>query len=215
MERLDYRLHIIMIHQISPSSISKIWSIESTSMGNIHSFDVVSSKSLRGRNFTVNIIIVNRIILDAVPSSRYTGVILIKKVFNCTKKMTNTKVRKKNKKKPVPLTQRPVIMKSRKRARHITTQFHKLTHERERAMQSGDKTTVSQLDEALHAMGGRSEYQRASQLSTSFHSTSKWVLGNLARKGWLYGIPNRQQTIQVEMIQSHENYHDDRLESWK
>jgi hypothetical protein len=38
-------------------------------------------------------------------------------------------------------------------------------------------------------MGGREEYQRASQLSTSFHSTSKWVLGNLASRGWLYGIP--------------------------
>ena len=33
------------------------------------------------------------------------------------------------------------------------------------------------------------EYQRASQLSTSHHSTSKWVLGVLARLGWLYGIP--------------------------
>lgn len=37
-------------------------------------------------------------------------------------------------------------------------------------------------------MGGREEYQRASQLSTSFHSTSKWVLGKLAQKGWLHGI---------------------------
>jgi len=31
------------------------------------------------------------------------------------------------------------------------------------------------------------KYQRASQISTSFFSTSKWVLGYLSRNGWLYG----------------------------
>ena len=46
---------------------------------------------------------------------------------------------------------------------------------------------IKQCDQQLEQMGGREEYQRASQLSTSFHSTSKWVLGNLARNGWLYG----------------------------
>lgn len=85
-------------------------------------------------------------------------------------------------------------MKSRKRARHVTTQFHKLTHERERAIQQGDMGIVQQLDQALRAMGGRSEYQRASQLSTSFHSTSKWVLGHLAQLGWLYGIRSATTT---------------------
>lgn len=98
-----------------------------------------------------------------------------------------------SKKKPVPLTTKPVIMKSRKRARQVTTQFHKLTHERERAVQQGDRIAVEKLDTALQEMGGRSEYQRASQLSTSFHSTSKWVLGNLARTGWLYGIVEERQ----------------------
>jgi hypothetical protein len=33
----------------------------------------------------------------------------------------------------------------------------------------------------------RQDYQRASQVSTLFHSTSKWVLGVLAQNGWLYG----------------------------
>ena len=79
-------------------------------------------------------------------------------------------------------------MKSRKRARQVTTQFHKLTHERERALQEGNQDRVQQIDQELQAMGGRSEYQRASQLSTCFHSTSKWVIGYLARQGWLYGI---------------------------
>mmetsp|Transcript_24900 Transcript_24900/g.34805 ORF Transcript_24900/g.34805 Transcript_24900/m.34805 type:complete len:284 (+) Transcript_24900:3-854(+) len=46
-------------------------------------------------------------------------------------------------------------------------------------------------------MGGREEYQRASQLSTSFHSTSRWVLGHLARNGWLYGIPEEENSQDV------------------
>ena len=57
------------------------------------------------------------------------------------------------------------------------------------ALQKGDMEQVKRCDELLEEMGGREEYQRASQLSTSFHSTSKWVIGNLARRGWLYGIP--------------------------
>jgi 25S rRNA (adenine2142-N1)-methyltransferase len=55
------------------------------------------------------------------------------------------------------------------------------------AKEKGDMEQVKQCDQQLEQMGGREEYQRASQLSTSFHSTSKWVLGNLARNGWLYG----------------------------
>ena len=60
--------------------------------------------------------------------------------------------------------------------------------ERDQALQRGDTEQVKRCDELLEEMGGREEYQRASQLSTSFHSTSKWVIGNLARRGWLYGI---------------------------
>lgn len=46
---------------------------------------------------------------------------------------------------------------------------------------------VQELEQAIDEMGGRSKYQRASQVSTSYFSTSKWVLGHLARNGWLYG----------------------------
>mmetsp|Transcript_23090 Transcript_23090/g.34698 ORF Transcript_23090/g.34698 Transcript_23090/m.34698 type:complete len:302 (+) Transcript_23090:84-989(+) len=42
--------------------------------------------------------------------------------------------------------------------------------------------------EKINEMGGRKEYQRASEVSTSFHSTSKWVLGVLGRIGWLDGV---------------------------
>jgi 25S rRNA (adenine2142-N1)-methyltransferase len=114
--------------------------------------------------------------------------------------MTNTRTGNNRRKKPIPLTRQPVIMKSRKRARQVTTQFHKLTHERERAVQQGDTTTVARLDQAVHEMGGRSEYQRASQLSTSFHSTSKWVLGSMARRGWLHGITVASAAAAAEAI---------------
>ena len=79
-------------------------------------------------------------------------------------------------------------------ARHVTTQFHKLTRQREQivaaARGAGDEedTTTAQIDAALQAMGGRVAYQKASQVSTSFHSTSKWVLSHLSRNGWVYGI---------------------------
>ena len=76
---------------------------------------------------------------------------------------------------------------SRKRARQVTTAFHKLTRQREAA--ADDPDTVQCIDAELQALGGRKEYQKASQVSTSFHSTSKWVLGHLSRNGWLYGVP--------------------------
>ena len=81
-------------------------------------------------------------------------------------------------------------MKSRKRARQVTTLFHKYTREKDLAVRKGaDATILKEWDDKIEAIGGRKTYQEASQLSTSFHSTSKWVLGYLQRKGWLYGIP--------------------------
>jgi 25S rRNA (adenine2142-N1)-methyltransferase len=97
---------------------------------------------------------------------------------------------KKRRRAPIPVAPsiRPAVMKSRKRARHVTTLFHRLTRDRDLALQRGDMKDVKECDRQLEEMGGREEYQRASQLSTSFHSTSKWVLGQLAHRGWLYGI---------------------------
>ena len=94
-------------------------------------------------------------------------------------------------------------MKSRKKARKVTTLFHKLTKERDAAAAQQNFEEVRRLDSEIDAMGGRPEYQRASVLSTSFHSTSKWVLGQLKQNGWLYGIrmvsPNHQgQDQQME-----------------
>lgn len=94
----------------------------------------------------------------------------------------------KKKRKSKPLVP-PPLMKSRKKARVVTTLFHKYTRELDLAKERGDETQVQHYEQQIQEMGGRQEYQRASQLSTSFHSTSKWVLGHMARSGWLYGIP--------------------------
>lgn len=80
-------------------------------------------------------------------------------------------------------------MRSRKKARVVTTLFHKYTRDRELALQQGDTERVRECDEKIMKIGGRQEYQRASQLSTSHHSTSKWVIGVLAQSGMIYGIP--------------------------
>jgi 25S rRNA (adenine2142-N1)-methyltransferase len=108
--------------------------------------------------------------------------------------MAPNKKNRNNKRKPIPLATKPVVMKSRKKARQVTTLFHKYTREREEATQAGDAAKVQVAKEQLEEMGGREEYQRASQCSTSFFSTSKWVLGTLARRGWLYGISTTTTT---------------------
>lgn len=102
----------------------------------------------------------------------------------------HAKRNKKRKKTAQPLIPPTTQMKSRKRARQVTTLFHKYTREKDMAIQRGaPKAIIQEWEDKLQAMGGRTIYQQASQLSTSFHSTSKWVLGHLQRSGWLYGIP--------------------------
>jgi 25S rRNA (adenine2142-N1)-methyltransferase len=80
--------------------------------------------------------------------------------------------------------------------------LHLLQRERDLAKEKGDLEQVTQCDQQLEQMGGREEYQRASQLSTSFHSTSKWVLGNLARNGWLYGTTVMMENDNTDTPQS-------------
>jgi 2-polyprenyl-3-methyl-5-hydroxy-6-metoxy-1,4-benzoquinol methylase len=108
---------------------------------------------------------------------------------------------KKRRRRPIPLTAISTVVsssssssisnviKSRRRARQVTTMFHKYTRQRDLAQQKGDTVIVHECNEKLQQMGGRISYQQASQLSTKYHSISKtWVLGHLARNGWLYGI---------------------------
>ena len=91
-----------------------------------------------------------------------------------------------------PLVPPPNKTMSRKRARVVTTQFHKLERQRAAAEHAAPEQLAA-VHAALTAMGGRQEYQRASQVSTAFHSTSKWVLGYLLRNGWYYGIRVEEQ----------------------
>lgn len=77
------------------------------------------------------------------------------------------------------------ISRSRKRARQITTLFHRYTQLKEKATTIDEKNRIDLL---IQGIGGQTAYQKASQVSTSYHSTSKWVLGCLAQNGWLYGI---------------------------
>jgi 25S rRNA (adenine2142-N1)-methyltransferase len=93
------------------------------------------------------------------------------------------------KRKAIPLAPPPItIGGSRKRARQVTTLFHKYTRQRDEAAANNVGEVQERMDALIEQLGGRREYQRASQISTSFHSTSKWVLGCLARSGWLFGI---------------------------
>eukprot|EP00557_Chaetoceros_sp_GSL56_P006502 CAMPEP_0176504302 /NCGR_PEP_ID=MMETSP0200_2-20121128/15857_1 /TAXON_ID=947934 /ORGANISM="Chaetoceros sp., Strain GSL56" /LENGTH=324 /DNA_ID=CAMNT_0017903717 /DNA_START=172 /DNA_END=1142 /DNA_ORIENTATION=+ len=90
------------------------------------------------------------------------------------------------KKRPIPLA--PPQMKSRKKARKVTSTFHKLTQQLDQARRNNDQEAVDKIEKEIEQMGGREEYQRASQLSTKYHSTSKWVLKVLGQKGWTNGI---------------------------
>ena len=86
----------------------------------------------------------------------------------------------------------PPKVKSRKLARKVTTRFHKLTRQRDEALHQGNDKEARRLEVEIEEMGGREAYQIASQVSTSYHSTSKWVLGYLARNGWIYGIKQEE-----------------------
>ncbi|KAJ0403842.1 hypothetical protein ATCC90586_000508 [Pythium insidiosum] len=78
-------------------------------------------------------------------------------------------------------------MKSRRKARQITTEFHRLTSEldavkKDNTINRDEKTRrIAELNAQIDAIGGRSAYQDASILSTSFHKTSKWVFQLLTK----------------------------------
>jgi len=89
---------------------------------------------------------------------------------------------------PIPVTKKPPSIRSRKKARRITTAFHKLTSARDRAISEGNAELAKSCTRKIESFGGVRAYQQASQLSTSFHSTSKWVIAYLTKNKWIYGI---------------------------
>ena len=100
---------------------------------------------------------------------------------------TRKRTSKRTCKGPLPLAP-PSAIRSRKKARIVTRLFHKYTRELDTAKVANETEKIAEIESKLKDLGGREAYQQASQLSTSFFSTSKWVLGHLARSGWLYGI---------------------------
>jgi len=100
---------------------------------------------------------------------------------------------------PKPLV--PSAMKSLKRARRVTSEFHRIQREMESAElsngsgslgpEAGTKQTSSEvyrakkqkLERELHDLGGRQAYQEASVLATSRHRTCKWIFAIVTKLG--------------------------------
>jgi 25S rRNA (adenine2142-N1)-methyltransferase len=94
-----------------------------------------------------------------------------------------------NRKRTRPLA--PAPLRSLKQARKVTSNFHRLSRQLAAAQTKNDTEEVARLEKCIEEAGGREEYQRASQVSTAVHSTSKWILSYLARHdgSWIYGRP--------------------------
>lgn len=119
-------------------------------------------------------------------------------------------------KRPLPIVTPPsTLLLSRKRARKITTQFHSLTSQIAQIQASNEnedpkliEKKIKILQDQIEDMGGRKMYQIASQLSTKYHSTSRWVLRVLGKVGWLqHGIliqknlKNKQRHRPVRLLE--------------
>ena len=92
-----------------------------------------------------------------------------------------------NKKRLRPLA--PAPLRSLKRARKVTTSFHRLSRQLTAAQAQGDAQEIARITKQIDEAGGRDAYQRASQVSTAVHSTSKWVIAYLVGNGWIRGVP--------------------------
>ena len=99
-----------------------------------------------------------------------------------------SKKKKRKRKKPPPSLAAPAL-KSRRVARGITTNFHRITHEIDRVKSDPliDETTKKErlhaLTTQLENLGGRSAYQDASIVNTSMFKTSRYVTQVLTRQG--------------------------------
>jgi len=89
--------------------------------------------------------------------------------------------KKKPLRKPIP-TVKAKVVKNQKQGRKVTSQFHKLTAQREAASREGRLEAVAEADAAIQKLGGVEAYQEASAISTALHSTSKWVVGQLRQR---------------------------------
>lgn len=80
-------------------------------------------------------------------------------------------------------------MKSRRKARFVTSQYHNIRNEltaieKDTAILAIDKEEKKKiLNEKLEAIGGVDKYQQASIISTSHFKTSRWVITILEKLG--------------------------------
>mmetsp|Transcript_34532 Transcript_34532/g.97399 ORF Transcript_34532/g.97399 Transcript_34532/m.97399 type:complete len:295 (-) Transcript_34532:76-960(-) len=89
--------------------------------------------------------------------------------------------KKKVAKKPVTLLGGPKAVVGKKHARKVTSEFHRLTVEIAKTENAQDR---AELEQKLEQLGGRRAYQEASILATQSFSTSRWVVGNLQKRGY-------------------------------
>ena len=90
---------------------------------------------------------------------------------------------------PKPLV--PSAMKSLKRARHVTSEFHRIQREldvvagvsKDGTPSARARADKQQLERQLDSLGGRQAYQEASVLTTARHRTCKWVFSVLTKLG--------------------------------
>ena len=87
------------------------------------------------------------------------------------------------KRKDAPLVPPPIA--SRRVARRVTSEFHRLAQDAARAPTAAARAAAERVLEAR-----RGRYQEASALSTALHSTSRWVLRVLRRRGVLGAAAN-------------------------
>ena len=79
----------------------------------------------------------------------------------------------------VPLPKR---IKSRKHARKVTSEYHRITERLHHTTSSDERAKCAA---ELQAIGGVDAYQQASQFNTALHSTSRWVARRLRAHGVL------------------------------
>jgi 25S rRNA (adenine2142-N1)-methyltransferase len=84
---------------------------------------------------------------------------------------------------PKPLV--PSAMKSLKRARRVTSEFHRIQREMEVVKVSNESNSPQkqQLERQLRELGGRQAYQEASVLTTGRHRTCKWIFAIITKLG--------------------------------
>ena len=93
------------------------------------------------------------------------------------------KTSRKKRRKDAPLVPPPIA--SRRVARRVTSEFHRLAQDAARAPTAAARAAAERVLEAR-----RGRYQEASALSTALHSTSRWVLRVLRRRGVLGAAAN-------------------------